>query len=54
MENPCGSCGGRGEWREKSRQKFKTYNAQTKKWEEEWGEVWVDVRCSSCKGTGVR
>lgn len=53
MAGPCKACGGRGEWREQSRQKFRTFNSQTKKWEETWGDVWIDKRCSRCAGTGA-
>jgi len=49
MANDCKTCGGRGQWREKVRQKFRVQDSKTKEWHEEWGEVWVDRRCSSCK-----
>lgn len=54
MVEACKVCGGQGEWREKSRQKFRTYDAKAKRWMEEWGEVWVDKRCNSCKGSGIK
>lgn len=54
MANTCVSCGGRGEWQEKHTRTYQVQDAKTKEWRTEQGDVWVDVRCSSCKGSGIK
>lgn len=52
MADSCKACGGRGEWQEKHSRKFITYDKKGNRKEAE-GEVLVDVRCASCKGSGL-